>query len=164
MLSLIYARTINFCIGDRGKIPWDLPDEFSNFNMLTDGKAIIMGRKTYEDHLCELPGRLNIVVSNQADFPVAANVQLVSRLEDALSIAQDHSDEYFVIGGVDLITRTIGCAQMVYETVIDTTITGDTMLPPLDYTHWSTQILSHHSVDHRHKFAFTVYLHNRITR
>ena len=66
MLSLIYARSENRCIGKDGRIPWRLPDEFKHFKTTTMGKPIIMGRKTYEDHDSALPGRLNIVVTRNA--------------------------------------------------------------------------------------------------
>ena len=64
MTSLIYARSVNHCIGDNGRIPWHLLNEFSHFENSTMGKPVIMGRKTYEDHKSALPGRRNIVIAN----------------------------------------------------------------------------------------------------
>ena len=69
--GLIYARSENYCIGREGALPWRLPDEFKHFTGVTMGAAVVMGRKTYEDHCCELPGRLNIVITRQEDFPLA---------------------------------------------------------------------------------------------
>ena len=49
-LSLIYARSLNHCIGAAGKLPWHLPADYDFFDQTTRGHAIIMGRRTYEDH------------------------------------------------------------------------------------------------------------------
>ena len=73
-LSIIYARSENHCIGHQGRLPWNLPDEFASFNNITDGKAVIMGRRSYEDHHSVLPNRLNIVVSRQVDYVLPAPI------------------------------------------------------------------------------------------
>jgi dihydrofolate reductase len=68
MISLIYARSLNHCIGNKGQIPWHLPDEFTHIENTTMGKLVIMGRKPYEDHASALPGCLNIVISKQGEM------------------------------------------------------------------------------------------------
>ena len=99
-VSLIYARSENHCIGDAGRIPWRLPDDFAHFKRTTMGKPILMGRKTYEDHESALPGRLNVVITRQADYQPAEGVVVAGSLEDAIELAERESDEVFVIGGV----------------------------------------------------------------
>ena len=90
-LSLIYARSLNHCIGKAGRIPWHLPDEFGHFKRTTLGKPIIMGRKTYEDHESALPGRLNIVISRTANYPVVEGIALAQDLEQAMDLAYQDS-------------------------------------------------------------------------
>ena len=162
MMSLIYARTNNFCIGHKGKVPWDLPDEYAHFDELTFGKPVIMGRKSYEDHNSELTGRLNIVISAQVDFCLAANIKLARNVTQAVDMAQKAGNEYFVIGGVNVFIQTINKAQTVYETVIDTTIEGDTTLPEWNFDSWKTKVLIHHAKDEQHMFDFIVYQHRRV--
>lgn len=161
MLFLIYARTRNYCIGDKGRVPWNLPDEYTKFNELTDNKPIIMGRRTYEDHQSVLPGRLNIVVSKQTDYALHPSIKLANSLAQAESLASNHCPDYFVIGGVNLICDALNRADVVYETVIDTNIQGDTHLPAFDFSTWSTTILHQHNKDASHEYAFTIYRHNR---
>lgn len=55
----------NRVIGNRGKLPWDLPEDLQNFKRLTTGRTIVMGRKTYESIGRPLPNRRNIVLSSQ---------------------------------------------------------------------------------------------------
>ena len=88
-LSHIYARSENRVIGRDGGIPWRLPDDFAHFKRTTMGRPIIMGRRTYEDHESALPGRLNIVVSRDADYKAADGVVLAPSLEDAIARAKN---------------------------------------------------------------------------
>ena len=160
-LSIIYARSENHCIGDQGLLPWNLPDEFTSFNNITDGKAIIMGRRSYEDHNCVLPNRLNIIVSRQVDYLLPAPMILSADLITALQIAADYSSEYFIIGGVKLILEGLSQASRVVETIVHAEVKGDTFLPPMDFSHYTSEIIEHHQVDEHHASAFTVWQHTR---
>lgn len=162
MISLIYARSLNNCIGNKGQIPWHLPDEFRHFEDTTMGKPVIMGRKTYEDNASALPGCLIIVISNQQAYQAADGVALVHSLPEAVELAHDHGEEVFVIGGVGLFIAALPGADTVYESVIDTVIQGDTVLPSFDFSHWQTRLLQHHPIDEQHKFAFKIYQHKRL--
>lgn len=161
MISLIYARSNNHCIGLNGRIPWRLPDDFAHFKKTTMGKPIIMGRKTYEDHSSALPGRLNIVVSRNKYYEAADGVVVVGSLESAIDCAYEDNTEIFVIGGVPFFEAAWPKAEVVYETVVDTTIEGDAILPAFDYSLWHTELLQDHPVDDRHAYAFKVYKHTR---
>ncbi|HIG41562.1 MAG: dihydrofolate reductase [bacterium] len=164
-LSLIYARSENYCIGNKGKVPWNLPDEYTSFERITKGKAIIMGRRTYEDHLSLLPDRFNIVISANANYSVVPGVKLVSSLQAARQLAAKFLDEYFVIGGIGLFESSISEANTVYETVVHAEIEGDTFLPSglaaWDFANWSTALLAEHPADEQHEFAFTTYRHTQ---
>ena len=67
-ISLIVAVARNNVIGSKGKMPWDLPSDLSNFKELTMNKPMIMGRKTFDSIGRPLPGRDNIVVSRNHDI------------------------------------------------------------------------------------------------
>ncbi|MEM9415108.1 MAG: dihydrofolate reductase [Planctomycetota bacterium] len=164
MLALIYARSEDHCIGNAGRIPWRLPDEFAHFKRTTMGRPIIMGRKTYEDHDSALPGRLNIVVTSNPDYKVAQGVELAHSLDDAIArAAAEHSDdgEIFVIGGVGLFQQAFERAERVYETVVHAVIGGDTVLPAFDFTGWSSHLLHDHAADNRHAHAWTATRYDR---
>jgi dihydrofolate reductase len=160
-ISLIYARSLNHCIGDNGEVPWCLPDDYTHFEKTTIGKPVIMGRRTYEDHKSALPGCLNIVVSTQQNYQAAEGIELLHSLPDAIDLANQNSKEIFVIGGVGLFNLAISKANTVYETVVDATISGDTVLPSYDFSRWNTELLQSHPIDKHHKFAFKIYRHHR---
>ena len=161
MISLIFARSLNRCIGDNGEVPWRLPDDYSHFENTTMGNPIIMGRKTYEDHESVLPGRLNIVISAQQNYQTVDGVILVHSLHEAIVLAQAASEDIFIIGGVNFLTAALPITSVVYETIVEAEIAGDTVLPALDFSDWDTELLQAHPIDERHKFAFKVYRHSR---
>jgi len=163
-LSIIYARSQNHCIGKQGRVPWQLPAEYASFDAITRGHAIIMGRRSYEDHHCALPERLNIVISRQPDYPVVDGVMLADSLETALAHAQQQSRRAFVIGGADLILASMPRAMAVFETVVDTHIDGDTFLPPQDFAQFNHQTLLQHLPDAIHEYGFTVNCYRRVPR
>lgn len=160
-LSIIFARSINRCIGKNGKIPWHLPDEFGHFKRTTLGKPIIMGRKTYEDHQSALPGRRNIVISRQADYQTVTGIELQPSLDAAIASAHSSSDEVFVIGGVHFFVEAFQIADCVYETIIEVEIDGEAILPEFDFSDWNSEIIERHAVDEKHAYPYHIIKHVR---
>lgn len=163
-LSLIYARSEDHVIGREGRIPWHLPEDFKHFRRTTMGCPILMGRRTYEDHQSALPGRLNVVITRQANYRPVTGVEVASSLEVALALAAQHSERVFVIGGVSLFVEALPQASCVYETVVHTRLgiqSGDAVLPPLNLKGWSAQVLQEQAIDARHAYAFTVTRYQR---
>ena len=79
-ITLIAAMGKNLAIGLDGKMPWHLPAELQHFKQATMGKAILMGRKTWQSIGRPLPGRQNIVISRDPGF-VAGGADVVGSLE-----------------------------------------------------------------------------------
>lgn len=139
-VSLIVAATRNQVIGRDNQMPWHLPEDLRYFKQRTLGKPIIMGRKTWESLGRPLPGRLNIVISRQADLELEG-AEVFTDLDAALQrgyqwAAQKGADEVMVIGGGQLYQEALQLAQRVYLTRIDLELEGDTFFPVLDAQHW----------------------------
>lgn len=72
---LVAAMAKNRVIGKNNGLPWDLPQEMADFRAFTQGKTILMGRKTYEWLGRILPKRRNIMLTRDpsavkiGDFP-----------------------------------------------------------------------------------------------
>jgi len=160
-INVIYARSRNRCIGKGGSLPWHLPKEYAHFKKTTLGYPIIMGRKTYEDHNCVLPGRLNIVISRKPDYQALPGIELVSTLDAAIDLAGQHSDDIFIIGGVHFFTQGVAIADRVFETVVAVDVEGDAYLPEFNFSGWQTRELLHSEPDARNALAFTAYEHCR---
>src|SRR4029077_13034620 len=100
-LSAIAAVARNGVIGNRGQMPWHLPEEFKWFKRATLGHAVLMGRKTFASIGKPLPGRVNIVVTRDAQATFPSGVGVVRDLEhfDPEAIA---ADRIFVAGGAEI--------------------------------------------------------------
>lgn len=155
ILSLIYARSENHVIGQDGKLPWHLPDDFKHFKRTTLGHPIIMGRRTFEDHKSVLPGRTNIVLTRNPDFSFPG-IEVRRSLDEALAPYRNTDEEVFIIGGAQLFADTFPHAQRVYETVVHTTIEGDTTIPAFDFNGWTRDQSISRQTDDKHPFAFTI--------
>lgn len=72
---LVAAMAKNRVIGKNNGLPWDIPEELADFRAFTQGKTILMGRKTYEGLGRILPKRRNIMLTRDpsvvkiGDFP-----------------------------------------------------------------------------------------------
>ncbi len=133
-ISLIAALAKNRVIGANNTLPWRLPEDLKRFKALTMGHPIIMGRKTYESIGRALPGRLNIVVTRNADF-TAAGCTVVDSPAAAVA-ACIGVDEAFVIGGAELYRAWMDSADRMYLTEIDQNFAGDAWFPEFDRARW----------------------------
>lgn len=128
MISLIVAHDPNRVIGKNNELPWHLPEDLGYFKRMTMGKAMVMGRKTYESIGRPLPGRLSIVVTRNKDF-TAEGVVVVHDLDEAIKKAKEYADEVMIIGGAEIFRLVMRIADRLYITFIQTHFDGDTFFP-----------------------------------
>ncbi|KAH9958811.1 dihydrofolate reductase-like domain-containing protein [Russula dissimulans] len=167
-VTLIVAATTKNGIGQAGKLPWRLPQEMQYFARVTTGQdsapdgqgkknAVVMGRATWESiPRCfrPLPGRINFVVSRQADYDLGvasagagggtdkvpdggwselnASAVLVSGLDAAVERAHAANvKRVFVIGGAQLYSAALPFAERVLLTrIIEPSFEGcDVFMP-----------------------------------
>ncbi|MHB0818663.1 dihydrofolate reductase [Stutzerimonas stutzeri] len=139
-LAMIAALAENHVIGLDNKMPWHLPADLRHFKAMTLGKPIIMGRKTWDSLGRPLPGRLNLVVSRQADLRLEG-AETFSSLEEALLRAECWAreqgvDEIMLIGGAQLYGQALDRARRLYLTRIAASPQGDAFFPAFDETQW----------------------------
>jgi len=131
MISLIVAHDQNRVIGMDNKMPWYIPNELAYFKEKTMGKAIVMGRNTFESIGRPLPGRLNVVVTRNHSY-AHEGVTVVHTIEKAIQIAGKYHDEIMVIGGEQIFKEVLPYADLLYVTLIEHQYDGDTFFPPYD--------------------------------
>ncbi len=155
IISIIVAASNNNAIGLNNQLLWHLPNDMKFFKQTTWAMPVIMGRKTFESLSGKpLNGRLNIVVTRQADWK-ANGVQKASSLEDALRIASENDyKESFIIGGGELYAAALPYAHKVYLTRVDAIIEGDTFFPSLDTDLWKLTMDDPKEVDAKHPYAY----------
>lgn len=137
ILSHIVAAAANDVIGVNNGLPWNIPEDMKFFREKTKGKALIMGRKTFESVGHPLPHRLNVVVTRQKDYPrandsVVIQPDLKSAIEYCQTQASKYGEEIFVIGGGELFKESMGLVDVIYLTRIHKDYPGDIFYPKID--------------------------------
>ena len=137
-ISIVVAVAENGVIGAAGDMPWRLRSDLKHFKAVTLGKPIIMGRKTWHSIGRALPGRMNIVISRDAEF-VAEGATVAGSLQAALDLAQGDAGEggeICIIGGGQIYAQAMALADRLYVTHIQAAIDGDTVFPAIDGSVW----------------------------
>ena len=156
-INLIYARATNGVIGNNNAMPWHLPEDLAHFKRLTQGHPVIMGRKTWDSlppRFRPLPGRLNVVISRQADWQ-ADGAQKADSLAAALALS-GQVPEVWVIGGAQIFAQAEPLASRIEVTEIRQDFDGDTFAPTLG-PQWQEQSREEHESATGLKFAFISY-------
>lgn len=129
MISLLAAHDENRVIGKDNGMPWHIPEELKYFKEKTMGKAMIMGRKTFESIGRALPGRLNIVLTRDEHYQAEGAVVVLS-LDEAIARGESYADEVMIIGGAQIFEMAMPYADRLYTTIIRRQYDGDTFFPP----------------------------------
>jgi dihydrofolate reductase len=141
-IGMIVAVDEGNVIGNKGRMPWYIPAELKYFKQMTQGKVVIMGRKTFESiGRKPLPGRHNIVVSRTMQKSAQGGEVVAASLSEAMDLAREHcnnfsKDEIIVMGGAELYTEALPLIKRLYLTRIHGKHEGDTFLPELNMVSW----------------------------
>lgn len=131
-ISIITAFDQNQVIGRDNQLPWHIPEDLKYFKTLTQGKTIIMGRKTFESIGKPLPNRNNIIISSSLERP---DLQICRSPKDVLSLPDE---SIFVIGGNSIYQYFLPYCHNLYITHIDHAFQGDCYFPTIDWSQWQT--------------------------
>ncbi|NQX68689.1 dihydrofolate reductase [Paenibacillus alba] len=135
-ISFIFAMDRNRAIGLNNTLPWHLPADLKFFKAVTLGHPILMGRKTYDSIGKPLPGRRNIILTQNPAFQ-AEGCEVVHSVQEAVEAFQDQ--ELFVIGGAEIFRIFSEAVDRMYITFIEHEFEADTYISELDLSQWSLQ-------------------------
>jgi dihydrofolate reductase len=159
-VSIIAALADNGVIGRDGALPWHLPDDLRRFKVLTMGRPILMGRRTFESIGRALPGRRNLVLTHSArDFP--DGIEPVASLAAALARCAGAA-EICVIGGADVYAQALPLATHLELTRVHLDARGDVRFPAIDAAQWRELERIEHPVDERHEWPMTFQILERV--
>ena len=131
--SVIVAMDRQGLIGTKTGLPWHLRADLRRFRACTMGKPIIMGRLTWDLIGKPLPGRFNIIVSQNAtdhipDCRVVGNLNCA--ITSALNYVKEQKlDEFFFIGGSQIYQQALPMTDRIYLTVVEGDFTGSVWFP-----------------------------------
>jgi len=156
-INMIFARAANGVIGRDNTIPWRLPGDMARLKRLTHGWPVIMGRKTWDSLPAKfrpLPGRINIVITRQADWK-EAGAETAASLADALALCAT-AEEAWILGGAQIYAQAMPLADRIEVTEIAETIEGDAYAPTLG-PEWRETAREDHVSANGMKFSFITY-------
>jgi len=110
----IAAMAENRVIGNRGAIPWNLPEDFKWVKASTRSQVIAMGRKTFESIGRPLPHRENVVIT----------------LEALLDYKTDR--DVWIFGGAEIYRQAFPHVRELFLTVVYGNFEGDAFFPPFE--------------------------------
>ncbi|MCH2205126.1 MAG: dihydrofolate reductase [Lentisphaerales bacterium] len=156
MVTIIAAVDRNRLIGVDNGLPWRLSADLQNFKKLTSGNAIIMGRKTWESLPGKLPKRHHIIVTRNTEYS-ADGCTVVNSLEEAVkAVNEDHA---FIIGGGQIYEQSLGLADEMILTEVETEAKGDAWFPKFDTAQWNLVSKESFKADEKneHDYSFCHY-------
>lgn len=158
---MIAAMGDNREIGLNNELLWKMPADMKHFRETTMGKPIIVGRKTYESFGAKpLPGRLNIVITRDANYD-GNGATVVTSIQQALEAASD-VEEVMVIGGASFYEQFLPQANRLILTYVHSSFEADAFFPEIDFSQWKEITREDHSADEKNQFSYSFVTYERI--
>jgi dihydrofolate reductase len=134
----IAAMSENRVIGNQGKIPWHLPEDFRWFKHKTMGGTLIMGRKTFESIGKPLPGRKTVILSRTPQN--ISGVKSYDCIETLLSGEAD-TPNIWICGGTQIYEQFLPHCSVLYLTRVKRRMEGDALFPPFEQAYTLNQVI-----------------------
>ena len=130
-MNLCVTADRHWAIGKDGRPLVTIPADRQMFLKETDGKVVVMGRRTLEG----LPGgqpfgnRVNIVLTHDMQYKVKGAVVCHS-LEEALKALKDYDEgDIYIIGGKSIYRQFLPYCDTIHLTAIDYVYDADLRFP-----------------------------------
>jgi dihydrofolate reductase len=142
-LTAVVAMTSDRIIGNKGSLPWHLPEDLAFFKKTTSGHPIVMGRKTYESIGRPLPKRRNIVLTRDSSWK-ADGVEVIHHIDELGKLAT-LDGQVFIIGGSEIYTAFMPRLHDLIVSHIFENYPGDTQLPMFEETFPHSEVIETHA-------------------
>ena len=159
-MKAILSADRNWGIGYQNKLLVSIPSDIRFFREMTEGKVIVMGRKTLESFPNGLPlkKRINIVLTHDRSYQVKDAVIVHDKEELLEELKKYREDDVFVVGGGSVYELLLPYCDTAYVTRIDMAYQADTFFPDLDQDpEWELTEESDEQTCFDIEFTFTVY-------
>lgn len=151
-IEYIVAMDLAGNIGDGGRLPWSLPADLKRFRVMTLGRTILMGRKTYESIGRPLPGRKTLVMTRDSTWRGAGwneDCQTVRSVTEDLGKEED----LVIVGGGEIYRLFKDQVNVVHATIVETeVISSDVKFPDIGRKP-KIRIEGRHEADEKHAYA-----------
>ena len=129
MISAIVAHGLNREIGKKNSLLWIFKEDLQIFKKITDGKYIVMGRKTFFSIKKNLGNRILLVLSKTLKNKFLS-INVIGDYEIVLEINKRNPyHEIIIIGGSDIYELFLPFIERLYISKINSSFTADRFFP-----------------------------------
>ena len=131
----VVAVDKNWGIGNDGNLLFHISEDLKNFRRLTEGKTVILGRKTLQTFpkAAPLKNRRNIILSRDESYSVEGAEVCRSVEEVTELLKNEDTDNVVVIGGESIYRQMLSLCDTAIVTKIDAEAqASDKFFPNLD--------------------------------
>ncbi len=153
-ISIVVAISENNVIGKRNALPWYLPADLKHFKDITLGHHIVFGQTTHESIGRPLPGRTNIILSNDLNYKSPRCVVVHSPEEATEYAKKNNEEELMICGGAQVYKTFLPIADRIYMTKVKAKIDGDIFFPEFKLDEWSVISSEPHEADKKNKYPY----------
>lgn len=153
----IAAMDLDHAIGDDQGLLWHLPRDLKHFKKTTDGRTVIVGRKTFE-LMPNLPNRKVIVVSQKIRSDDKVNYY--TSIEEAID---NTADDVYIIGGRMIYQAAIPYLTDLVITLVHTRIKKDNLIyfPDIDLSQYQLKELHYYDKDATNPYPMSILSYTR---
>lgn len=133
-MDAVVNVTENWGIGLENRLLVSISADLRRFRKLTEGKSVIMGRKTLESlpHSRPLPHRRNLILSRDPNYRVEGAEVAASIPQLLKMIREIPPDEVCLIGGASLYAALLPYCRHAFVTKTLCRLPADRFFPNLD--------------------------------
>ncbi|MBE6755252.1 MAG: dihydrofolate reductase [Ruminococcaceae bacterium] len=157
----VVAVDKNWGIGNDGNLLFHISEDLKNFRRLTEGKTVILGRKTLATFPkgAPLKNRRNVILSRDESYSVEGAEVARSVEEAAELLKNENTDNVVVIGGESIYRQMLPLCDTAIVTKIDAEApASDKFFPNLDEDeNWYLAEESEVKEENGIKFKFCTY-------
>ena len=153
MIIIIAAAAENNTLGKNNEMVWHLPNDFQRFKSLTSGHHIIMGRKTFESLVKQLPNRTHVIITRQKEYHAEGCI-VVDSIEKALEICPKDEDSY-IIGGGEIYALGLPYTDKLEITRVHHNFEGDAHFPKINEDEWEMTDAEFNEKDEKHRYDYS---------
>jgi len=153
-IRIMVAAARNGVIGRGGKLPWHIPEDRAYLDTQTRGHTVLMGRWSFVGWPEATRGRDVVVVTRETSL-ARPGVRMAPTFSEGLKIAQQGRGDIFVCGGPRIFEEAMPLADMLFLTLIEADVVGDTFFPDWR-SEFTRELARHDSRDDHWRFSFLV--------
>lgn len=131
--KIIAAMDANRLIGRENRLPWRIPEDIAWYQSQTDGKLMLMGRKTFEGIRRRPEGSRYIVLSDTVSSYEASegDVTVLKSIEHLFQLPLE--GEGWICGGGLVYEAMLPHAEELVLTEVKGSYDGDTYFPAFEH-------------------------------